>query len=49
MTSISENNKIITNLSVFPNPANELTTLAISLERTKQVKITIVDLLGKEI
>ena len=48
-TSISENNKIITNLSVFPNPANELTTLAISLERTKQVKITIVDLLGKEI
>jgi len=38
-----------TNFSVYPNPATDLTTIAISLEKAEKVTITIVDLLGKEI
>ena len=48
-TSILENNNEITSFSIYPNPANDLTTIAISLEKTEKVTISVVDLLGKEI
>jgi len=48
-TSILENSNDISNFSVYPNPANDFTTITISLEKTEKVTITIVDLLGKEI
>ncbi|MBT3611650.1 MAG: T9SS type A sorting domain-containing protein [Flavobacteriales bacterium] len=38
-----------TQFTVYPNPANDYTSIAISLEKTEKVTLTIVDLLGKEI
>ena len=38
-----------TTFTVYPNPANDYTYIAISLDKTEKVTLTIVDLLGKEI
>tara|TARA_B110000211_G_scaffold230590_1_gene290377 strand:- start:207 stop:2135 length:1929 start_codon:yes stop_codon:yes gene_type:complete len=38
-----------TNFSVYPNPATHFTTLKISSDKTQIIKISVVDLLGKEI
>tara|TARA_B100000767_G_scaffold78578_1_gene75258 strand:+ start:128 stop:2074 length:1947 start_codon:yes stop_codon:yes gene_type:complete len=38
-----------TKFSIYPNPANNHTTISISLDRTNKVSLSIVDLLGKEI
>ena len=48
-TSISENSKKVNNFSIYPNPANDYASIAISLDKTEKVTLTIVDLLGKEI
>lgn len=47
-TSILENNNI-SNFSIYPNPANQQTTIEVSLEKTEKVTISVVDLLGKEL
>jgi len=41
--------KNTTQFTVYPNPANDYTSIAISLDKTEKVILTIVDLLGKEI
>ena len=38
-----------TQFTVYPNPANDYTSIAISLDKTEKVILTIVNLLGKEI
>jgi hypothetical protein len=49
-TSVSVNDiKNTTQFTVYPNPANDYTSIAISLDKTEKVILTIVDLLGKEI
>jgi len=49
-TSVSVNDiKNTTQFTVYPNPANDYTSIAISLYKTEKVILTIVDLLGKEI
>jgi len=47
--SVSDLDNNTTTISVYPNPANNFTTIAITLEKTEKVIITVVDLLGKEI
>jgi hypothetical protein len=48
--SVSVNDiKNTTQFTVYPNPANDYTSIAISLYKTEKVILTIVDLLGKEI
>ncbi len=39
----------IGNLSIYPNPANEHTSVAFSLEKTSEVSVSIVDNLGREV
>ena len=41
--------KNTTKFTVYPNPANDYTSITISLDKTEKVTLTIVDLLGKEI
>jgi len=49
-TSVSVNDiKNTTQFTVYPNPTNDYTSIAISLDKTEKVILTIVDLLGKEI
>jgi hypothetical protein len=49
-TSVSVNDiKNTTQFTVYPNPANDYTSIAISLDKTEKLILTIVDLLGKEI
>ena len=49
-TSVSVNDiKNTTQFTVYPNPANDYTSITISLDKTEKVILTIVDLLGKEI
>ena len=49
-TSVSVNDiKNTTQFTVYPNPANDYTSIAISLDKTEKIILTIVDLLGKEI
>ena len=38
-----------TYFSVYPNPATNFTTLEISSDKTQTIKISVIDLLGKEI
>ena len=38
-----------THFSVYPNPATNFTTLEISSDKTQTIKISVIDLLGKEI
>ena len=48
--SVSVNDiKNTTQFTVYPNPTNDYTSIAISLDKTEKVILTIVDLLGKEI
>ena len=47
--SVSDLDNNTTTISVYPNPANNFTTIAFTLEKTEKVIITVVDLLGKEI
>ena len=49
-SSVSVNDiKNTTLFTVYPNPANDYTSISISLDKTEKVTLTIVDLLGKEI
>ena len=49
-TSVSVNDiKNTTQFTVYPNPANDYTSIAFSLDKTEKVILTIVNLLGKEI
>jgi len=41
--------KNTTKFTVYPNPANDYTSITISVDKTEKVTLTIVDLLGKEI
>ena len=38
-----------THFSIYPNPATNFTTLEISSDKTQTIKISVIDLLGKEI
>lgn len=40
---------IFDNVNVFPNPTSSFTTLSIEIKEKKQVKISVIDLLGREI
>ena len=49
-SSVSVNDiKNTTQFTIYPNPANDYTSIAISVDKTEKVTLTIVDLLGKEI
>ena len=48
--NVSINNiKNTTKFTVYPNPANDHTSISISLDKTEKVTLTIVNILGKEI
>jgi hypothetical protein len=44
---ISENNILSSNLSIYPNPTNQTSTIAYHLEKKASTKIEIIDVLGK--
>ena len=49
-SSVSVNDiKNTTQFTIYPNPANDYTSITISVDKTEKVTLTIVDLLGKEI
>ncbi len=46
---VNENALDASNVSIFPNPANQTTTLSYSVKKKGDVKISLVDVLGKQI
>jgi hypothetical protein len=48
-TSISDIRKNITNHRLYPNPTSDMTTIELELKHAAHVKVTIADLMGKEI
>jgi hypothetical protein len=46
---ISENSLAASSLSIYPNPANQTSTIAYHLDKKANVKIEVVDVLGKTI
>lgn len=48
-TGVKENTNSLTEISVYPNPANSLLTISFSLIKNSDVKVDIVDLTGRVI
>jgi hypothetical protein len=48
-TGIKENSPILTDVSVYPNPAKDATTLAYQLTQTQEVVVELVDIYGKTV
>jgi len=49
VAGVNENNEIISDLELFPNPANTSINVNFSVENNSNVKIELIDLLGKVI
>lgn len=43
---IKENTKVVSQISIFPNPVTDLTTISYSLQQTKAISVQLIDIKG---